>query len=787
MALEFVYSGNLYNNSAAGTDTFALVSTSGNPIPYLQKNHIHVYLSTDDGATYVEQARPADWDFDVAGTSVVLTSAIAAGEWIKIQRITPYLDRYVTFQQGSLLTSDELNEGENFSMYVDQEIYDASLQIIGSKVTRVTGAAPIVVNNQDELNPVVQLNRITGAEATVDPTNPSWDTDQFIATPSATERLYANIVGDGAGYPGAGNLGKAGKLRIDNTGATPRFFFWDAAAATPTWVEVQTTGAQGPQGPAGPAPGLQNPATTVVNVPNEIDGTPGDATVTIDQDPGTLDLRFNFGVPVGETGPQGPQGPAGAGVTYLGPVDPTTVGPPAQLDNGDFFVVSTAGTAIGWPGLTTVAVNDRIIFNANTQVWDQFPAAGNVINLGYTAAANNGTVTNDSGGTDATLPLATQAEAGLLSPVDKTKLDGIATGAEVNVQADWNVGDTNSDAFIRNKPTIPPAQVQADWNETVNSDPSFIQNKPTIPPAPVNADWNASAGLAQILNKPTIPPAQVQADWDETNVGSASFILNKPAINLGYTTAANTGTVTNAAGTNATIPAATTSAAGLLTSTDKTKLDGIAPGAGTGTVTSIATSGAITGGTITTTGTITAREASVSQTGVVQLNNATDSTSTTQAATANAVRVAMNQANTATTNAATAQTTANTANTNAGNAQTTANTANTTANTANTTANAALARAGGTMTGGVYQTVRTIGNNSTWNMTTGNLWTFGGGTLANPSNATAGMTGVIWITGAVTGYGSNFSTNPTVAGNQVVPYYVTANNVIRLGLAVAGA
>ena len=231
-----------------------------------------------------------------------------------------------------------------------------------------------------------------------------------------------------------------------------------------------------------------------------------------------------------------------------------------------------------------------------------------------------------------------------------------------------------------------------------------------------------------------------------------------------------------------------------MSAADKAKLDGIAPGAGTGTVTSIATSGAITGGTITTTGTITAREASVSQTGVVQLNNATDSTSTTQAATANAVRVAMNQANTATTNAATAQATANTANTNAGNAQTTANTANstantanTTANTANTTANAALARSGGTMTGGVYQTVRTIGDNSTWNMSTGNLWTFGGGTLANPSNATAGMTGVIWITGAVTGYGSNFSTNPAVAGNQVVPYYVTANDVIRLGLAVAGA
>lgn len=37
----------------------------------------------------------------------------------------------------------------------------------------------------------------------------------------------------------------------------------------------------------------------------------------------------------------------------------------------------------------------------------------------------------------------------------KNKLNGIAAGAEVNVQSDWNVTDTSSDAYIKNKPTIP--------------------------------------------------------------------------------------------------------------------------------------------------------------------------------------------------------------------------------------------------------------------------------------------------------------------------------------------
>lgn len=37
----------------------------------------------------------------------------------------------------------------------------------------------------------------------------------------------------------------------------------------------------------------------------------------------------------------------------------------------------------------------------------------------------------------------------------KNKLDGISAGAEVNVQADWNETNTSSDAYIKNKPTIP--------------------------------------------------------------------------------------------------------------------------------------------------------------------------------------------------------------------------------------------------------------------------------------------------------------------------------------------
>ena len=52
------------------------------------------------------------------------------------------------------------------------------------------------------------------------------------------------------------------------------------------------------------------------------------------------------------------------------------------------------------------------------------------------------------------IDVATTSTNGLLSSTDKTKLDTIATGAEVNVQSDWSVTDNTSDAFIKNKPTI---------------------------------------------------------------------------------------------------------------------------------------------------------------------------------------------------------------------------------------------------------------------------------------------------------------------------------------------
>ena len=68
----------------------------------------------------------------------------------------------------------------------------------------------------------------------------------------------------------------------------------------------------------------------------------------------------------------------------------------------------------------------------------------------------------------------------------KNKLNGIAAGAEVNVQSDWSVTDTTSDAYIKNKPTIP----------TVNNATLTIKrNSTSVGTFTANADQNVEIDI----------------------------------------------------------------------------------------------------------------------------------------------------------------------------------------------------------------------------------------------------------------------------------------------------
>jgi hypothetical protein len=91
--------------------------------------------------------------------------------------------------------------------------------------------------------------------------------------------------------------------------------------------------------------------------------------------------------------------------------------------------------------------------------------------------------------TDTKYSNATTSTSGLMSATDKVKLNGIATGAEVNVQADWNETNTSSDSYIKNKPNIPSGVVVDTSLSTTSTNP--VQNK--VITTELNKKANASS------------------------------------------------------------------------------------------------------------------------------------------------------------------------------------------------------------------------------------------------------------------------------------------------------
>lgn len=147
---------------------------------------------------------------------------------------------------------------------------------------------------------------------------------------------------------------------------------------------------------------------------------------------------------------------------------------------------------------------------------------------------------------------------GLMSAADKAKLDGIAPGAEANVQSDWNVTDSSSDAFIKNKPTIP----------TVNNGTLTIQkNGTSIATFSANQSTSITANITVPTNLDDISDGSTRkladyllktakaADSDKLDGHDSSY----------FQTALSTQTAYSAAGSATKVPQITTNNLGQVT------------------------------------------------------------------------------------------------------------------------------------------------------------------------------------------------------------------------------
>jgi hypothetical protein len=142
----------------------------------------------------------------------------------------------------------------------------------------------------------------------------------------------------------------------------------------------------------------------------------------------------------------------------------------------------------------------------------------------------------------------------------KTKLDSVQSGAEVNVNADWN--SVSGDSQILNKPSIPSIAGLAtvtyvdtqdalkvdkvagkglSTNDYTTLEQTKLAGIADGAEVNVNADWNATTGDAVILNKPAIPSISGLATvtYVDTQDSLKENYLNIPAAN-GYVLSSTT-------------------------------------------------------------------------------------------------------------------------------------------------------------------------------------------------------------------------------------------------------
>lgn len=150
-----------------------------------------------------------------------------------------------------------------------------------------------------------------------------------------------------------------------------------------------------------------------------------------------------------------------------------------------------------------------------------------------------------------TLPAAgTNNQAGVMTSAQASKLDGIAAGAEVNVQADWNQTTTTADDFIKNKPNLATVATSGSYTDLSNkptidssissTSTNAVQNKVIKTALDGKVDVVSGKGLStndyttaeknKLAGIEAGAEVNVQPNWDEADSTSDAYIRNKPVI-----------------------------------------------------------------------------------------------------------------------------------------------------------------------------------------------------------------------------------------------------------------
>ena len=173
----------------------------------------------------------------------------------------------------------------------------------------------------------------------------------------------------------------------------------------------------------------------------------------------------------------------------------------------DAITANTAKPDLTVDGAGTVHANNytdtqySVMGSGNGYVAGLVKAGGVVHNGAFLRKDGSWAIPPD---TNTTYSEASSVSEGLMSTAHHDKLDGIASGAEVNVQSNWNETDNTSDAFIQNKPTIPAAYTDADAVSAVEAGTIELANDLTVNSNFIYLKDQSGSGAASRFNTATL-------------------------------------------------------------------------------------------------------------------------------------------------------------------------------------------------------------------------------------------------------------------------------------------
>lgn len=271
--------------------------------------------------------------------------------------------------------------------------------------------------------------------------------------------------------------------------------------------------------------------------------------------------------------------------------------------------------------------NTLYVYNADGPAWIDLGESG-ITNLGYTAGVSNGTVTSSSG-TNATIPLADGTNAGLLTAAEKTVIgnttninsgdnatnsqySGLVSNVSTNLSegtttlttVDVNSSDGTNATLASASTSRAGVMSKAKFDEVVannakvsdinhNVTTNLSEGTTTTTTVVVESSDGTDATLAQASSSRAGLLSSAKFDEIVANSLKVSDIPDNVTTNLSVTTTSTTNTVVSSDGTNATLPAATTTVAGVMTGADKLKLNLIEPLADVTDATNVNAAGAV--------------------------------------------------------------------------------------------------------------------------------------------------------------------------------------------------